>query len=354
MIEEATLADSVGVDFIGLGEHHRDDFAISAPEIVLAAIAARTSRIRLGTAVTVLCSDDPVRVFERFATLDALSNGRAEVILGRGSFTESFPLFGYELDDYEVLFEEKLELFAALLKGGAVTWSGTMRPPLENQRVCPPVGAARAASLGRRRRQPGVGGARRALRPAADARDHRRRPGPLPPLRGTLPARLRPARPARAADGRALPRPRRRDRRRSARGDSGPATRRSTTASAASAAGRPRPRDRFEAEIAEGALYVGSPETVARKIARTVRVLGAARFDMKYSSGTMAHAHSDDEHRALRHAGHPDGAGDAGAGGARLIRQPTASITGVHCARIGRKAACGLSKTDRPCSASSA
>src|SRR5438128_9517478 len=116
LIEEAVLANEVGVDAIGVGEHHRADFAVSAPEIVLAAIASRTKRIRLGSAVTVLSSDDPIRVFQRFSTIDAISNGRAEVILGRGSFTESFPLFGYPLDQYEMLFEEKLELYAAVLK----------------------------------------------------------------------------------------------------------------------------------------------------------------------------------------------------------------------------------------------
>src|SRR3954463_9749957 len=141
VIAEAELADSVGIDFIGVGEHHRPDFAISSPEVVLAAIAVLTRRIRLGSAVTVLSSDDPVRVYQRFTTLDAASNGRAEVILGRGSFTESFPLFGYPLDQYEVLFEEKLELFAALLEadrtGAPVTWRGTTRAPLAGQRVFP-------------------------------------------------------------------------------------------------------------------------------------------------------------------------------------------------------------------------
>jgi alkanesulfonate monooxygenase SsuD/methylene tetrahydromethanopterin reductase-like flavin-dependent oxidoreductase (luciferase family) len=115
VVDEAVLADRLGLDFFGVGEHHRDDFAISSPETVLAAIAARTERIRLGSAVTVLSSDDPIRVFQRFATVDAVSNGRAEVILGRGSFTESFPLFGYPLDRYEELFEEKLDLFTHLL-----------------------------------------------------------------------------------------------------------------------------------------------------------------------------------------------------------------------------------------------
>src|ERR1700704_4137478 len=125
VVDEAVLADQLGIDFIGVGEHHRPDLAISAPEVVLAAIAARTKHIKLGSAVTVLSTDDPVRVYERFATLDALSDGRAEIILGRGSFTESFPLFGYRLDDYDVLFEEKLQLFAELLKEGPVMWSGT-------------------------------------------------------------------------------------------------------------------------------------------------------------------------------------------------------------------------------------
>jgi probable LLM family oxidoreductase len=139
VIDEAVFADEMGIDFVGLGEHHRPDFAISSPEIVLAAIAARTKRIHLGSSVTVLSSDDPIRVFQRFSTLNAASNGRAEVILGRGSFTESFPLFGFDLSQYEALFEEKLDLFAALLKDEPVTWQGHLRPPLTNQRIYPPV-----------------------------------------------------------------------------------------------------------------------------------------------------------------------------------------------------------------------
>src|SRR6266516_1102742 len=127
LVEEATLADEVGVDFIGVGEHHRADFAVSSPEIVLAAIASRTRRIRLGSAVTVLSSDDPIRVFQRFSTLDAVSNGRAEVILGRGSFIESFPLFGFDLNQYEALFDEKLDLFATVLRQQPVTWRGRTR-----------------------------------------------------------------------------------------------------------------------------------------------------------------------------------------------------------------------------------
>src|ERR671916_2305911 len=143
VIAEAVLADRVGVDFFGVGEHHRPDFAISAPEVLLAAIAGRTERLRLGTAVTILSTDDPIRVYQRFSTLNAVSNGRAEVILGRGSFTESFPLFGYSLDDYNVLFEEKLAIFAAIRDadrtGQPVRWKGTVRPPLDGVRVYPPV-----------------------------------------------------------------------------------------------------------------------------------------------------------------------------------------------------------------------
>src|SRR6201996_6528784 len=137
VIDEGVLADQLGIDFIGLGEHHRADFAFSSPEVVLEAIAARTQKIKLGSAVTVLSSDDPIRVFQRFSTVDALSNGRAEVIVGRGSFTESFPLFGYDLSLYEELFEQKLDLFVALLRQDKVNWSGRLRPPLVDQGVYP-------------------------------------------------------------------------------------------------------------------------------------------------------------------------------------------------------------------------
>src|SRR5580698_9328103 len=139
IIEQAALADELGIEAFGVGEHHRPDFAISAPEVVLGAIAGRTTRILLGTAVTVLSTDDPVRVFERFSTLDAASSGRAEITLGRGSFTESFPLFGYDLSQYQELFEEKLDLFVALLRSNPVTWEGRLRPPLKDQGIYPPI-----------------------------------------------------------------------------------------------------------------------------------------------------------------------------------------------------------------------
>src|SRR5205807_10445741 len=137
VVEEAVFAEQVGVDFCGIGEHHTDDFPMPAADVVLAAIAARTTRVRVGSAVTVLSSDDPVRVFQRFSTLNAISGGRAEVLLARGSSIDSFPLFGYDLADYEELFEEKTNLFAELLKGGPVTWHGRTRPPLNHQDVVP-------------------------------------------------------------------------------------------------------------------------------------------------------------------------------------------------------------------------
>lgn len=143
VVKEAVLADKLGVDVIALGEHHREDFSISSPETVLAGIATRTKNIKLASGVTVLSSDDPVRVFERFATVDALSNGRAQVILGRGSFTESFPLFGYDMQNYETLFEEKVELFAEILKEEPVTWEGTVRASLDKADIFPKTESGR-------------------------------------------------------------------------------------------------------------------------------------------------------------------------------------------------------------------
>jgi probable LLM family oxidoreductase len=137
LIEEAELADQVGLDVFGVGEHHRYEYAVSAPAVVLAAMAARTKRIRLTSAVTVLSSDDPVRVFQQFATLDVLSGGRAEIMAGRGSFTESFPLFGYDLQDYDALFSEKLDLLLRLRDAERVTWSGRHRAGIDDLGVYP-------------------------------------------------------------------------------------------------------------------------------------------------------------------------------------------------------------------------
>jgi probable LLM family oxidoreductase len=292
VIEEAVLADRVGIDFFGVGEHHRADFAISSPETVLAAIAGRTSRIRLGSAVTVLSSDDPIRVFQRFSTVDAASNGRAEVILGRGSFTESFPLFGFDLRRYETLFEEKLDLFAALIAGGPVSWSGSTRPPLVDQRVFPSI------ERGTLKTWIGVGGS-----PESVVRAARYRMPLMLAIIGGDPKRFRPYvdlyQRAFAELGEAVPPigvhspgyvadtdeqareelfpdyKRMRD-----RIGGQPRTERG---------GPPMGRAEFEQEAERGSLYVGSPETVAAKIAATVKALDVSRFQMKYSAGPLPH-----------------------------------------------------------------
>lgn len=164
LLEEAQLADQVGLDLFAIGEHHRADFVVSAPAVALAAIAARTERIRLSSAVTVLSSDDPVRVFQEFAELDLISGGRAEIMAGRGSFIESYPLFGYDLDDYDELYAEKLDLLLAIRDGNPVSWSGKHRPRLREAEIYPrpvqeelpiwvavggtPMSVVRAATLG--------------------------------------------------------------------------------------------------------------------------------------------------------------------------------------------------------------
>ena len=225
----------------GVGEHHRDDFAISAPEIVLAA-DRRAAPIASSSAPPSPCSLATTRsaCYERFATLDAISNGRAEIILGRGSFTESFPLFGFDLADYEELFEEKLDLFAALRRrAGRSPGRAPPAPPLNGQHVYPQTRARPAADLGRRRRQPRVGRARGALRLAADARDHRRRPRAASRPTSTSTTGRSPSSAARAAGRRALARPRRRNRRGGARAALAALQGECATASAPSAAGRP-------------------------------------------------------------------------------------------------------------------
>jgi probable LLM family oxidoreductase len=288
VVEEAVLADDVGLDFFGLGEHHRPDFAVSAPEVVLAAIAARTSHIHVGSAVTVLSSDDPVRVFERFSALNALSNGRAEVILGRGSFIESFPLFGYKLEDYNELFEEKLDLFVALLDEQPVTWSGNTRPSLENQRVYPalegrlrtwvavggsPQSVVRAARHGLPLTLAIIGGQFARFRPFVDVyhqalSEFGKREQPL----------------AVHSPGHVS------DTDEQARDELWP-----HYAAMHARIGRergwpPMTREQFDTTCgSDGALFVGSPETVANKIVRAVDDLGLARFDLKYSAGTLPH-----------------------------------------------------------------
>ncbi len=290
VVEQATLADRLGVDAFGVGEHHRDDFAVTAPEVVLAAIASRTDRIKLGTAVTVLSSDDPIRVYERFATLDAVSNGRAEITLGRGSFTESFPLFGYDLADYERLFEDKLDLFAAVRAETRFSWQGTTRAPLEGAEVFPKTEAGRLTTW------IGVGGS-----PESVVRAARYGFGLMLAIIGGAPERFMPYADLyrRALDELGAPG--------LPIGVHSPGFVADTDEEAHEVLfpyfkaqrdriGRergwpPTTRDQFDEEVRSGAVFAGSPETVAAKIARTARTLGLDRFDLKYSNGAMPHEH---------------------------------------------------------------
>ncbi|MCW2506837.1 MAG: luciferase [Actinomycetia bacterium] len=289
VVEQGVLADQAGADFFGIGEHHTDDLPMPAADVVLGAIAARTTRIRLGSAVTVLGSDDPVRVFQRYSTLNAISGGRAEVILGRGSSTESFPLFGYDLADYEDLFEEKADLFAELLKGGPVTWQGKTRAPLHDQDVVPhtesgpfpawigvggsPHSVIRAARYGYSLMLAIIGGSPARFTPFSQLFHQalERFGQPPRPIGVHSPGHVA------ATDEQAreefwphyLEVLRHYSR---IRGFAVPT------------------KDSFAAEVGpHGALYVGSPETVAQKIAANLTALGASRFDLKYGMGGLSH-----------------------------------------------------------------
>jgi probable LLM family oxidoreductase len=289
LVEQGVHADQVGVDFFGIGEHHTNDFPLSAADVVLGAIAARTTRIRLGSAVTVLSSDDPVRVFQRYSTLDALSGGRAEVVLGRGSSIESFPLFGYDLADYEQLFEEKSALFAELLKGGPVTWEGKTRAPLHAQDVVPhtesgpfpvwigvggsPQSVIRAARYGFSLMLAIIGGSPSRFAPFSQLfREALESFG-----RDPLPVGVHSPGHIAATDEQAREEfwPRYLE----------------VIRNVSKTRGFAIPtKDSFLHEVgSHGALYVGSPETVAQKIARNLDVLGATRFDLKYGMGGLSH-----------------------------------------------------------------
>jgi probable LLM family oxidoreductase len=289
VVAEGVLADSVGIDVIGLGEHHRPDFAITAPDVVLAGIAGRTERIRLGTSVTVLSSDDPIRVFQRFATLDAVSDGRAEVTLGRGSFTESFPLFGLSLEDYEVLFSEKLDLFAQLLEERPVTWEGTVRPPLAGVEVYPrtarglaawvgvggtPESVVRAASYGLPLVVAVIGGSPEQFAPLVDlyhrALEHYGH--------GKRPVSMHSPGHVAATDE-------------LAREQMYPHQAAAFTKIGRERGWAPYTPAQFDANAGPtGSIFVGSPETVAQKIAWAIRTLGLSRFQLKYAVGTLPHA----------------------------------------------------------------
>jgi probable LLM family oxidoreductase len=296
LIEEVELADQVGLDVYGVGEHHRPDYAISAPAVVLAAAASRTSRIRVSSAVTVLSSDDPVRVFQSFATLDLISNGRAEIMAGRGSFIESFPLFGYNLDDYDKLFTEKLDLLLKLRDSEHVTWHGTMRAPLRGQGVYPrpiqnplpvwiavggtPQSVVRAAKLGLPMALAIIGGAPERFAPVVDLyRDTARQAGRDP---ATLPVSINShvfvADDSQEASDVFYP----------------------PYAEVMTRIGRergwpPLTRQQFEAgRTLRGALAVGSPQQVIDKILFQHEIFGHQRF-LAQVSGVVPHA------RMMRH-----------------------------------------------------
>lgn len=290
VVAQAELADQLGLACFGVGEHHRPDFAISAPEVLLAAIAARTSRIHLGSAVTVLSTDDPIRVFQRFSTLNAISNGRAEVIVGRGSFTESFPLFGFDLQHYHVLFEEKLDLFAALLENGPVQWEGRTRPALDVAGVYPPIeegrlttwigvggspeSVVRAARYNLPLTLAIIGGSAARFVPFADL--YRRALDEL----GLSPLPIAVHSPGHVAASDT-----------EAREELWPHYQAMFGRIGAERGWPPVTRAQFDREAGpDGALYVGAPDTVARKIAATIRTLGLSRFDLKYSNGALPHA----------------------------------------------------------------
>lgn len=289
LVDEGVLADEVGLDHFAIGEHHTDWMPLSAADVVLGAIAARTTRIRLGSGVTVISSDDPVRVYQRYATLDAVSQGRAEVILGRGSSTESFPLFGYDLGDYDRLFEEKVDLFARLLKEESVTWSGTTRASLAGLSVYPhtesgtiptwigvggsPESVVRTARHGFSLMLAIIGGPTARFAPFSEL------------FREALQKFGQPARPVgvhspghvAATDAEAV--------------EQFWPYYESTIRMVARQRGFRVPTfEQFMQDVGpEGALYVGSPETVARKIAATLRTLGATRFDLKYGMNGLPH-----------------------------------------------------------------
>jgi probable LLM family oxidoreductase len=288
VVDEAVLAEQSGLDVFGIGEHHRDDFAVSSPETVLAGIATRTERLRLASAVTVLSSDDPVRVFERFSTLDALSRGRAEVIMGRGSFTESFPLFGFDLANYQELFEEKLAMFVELRKQGPVTWEGTLTQSLHGVVVFPPVEKAplptwvavggspesviRAARHGLDLMLAIIGGPVDRFAPFVELYHRALEQLEQPTGRVGYHSFGHVA----ATDEEAIEQ------------YYGPYV------SSMSRIGRDRgwrrpTREAFLFELEHGSMVVGSPEKVARKIAAGVKALGASRFSMKVSTGPLTH-----------------------------------------------------------------
>ena len=281
IVEEAKLAESVGLDVFSVGEHYREGFVDSAGAVILAGIATATSRIRLGTAVTVLSTNDPVRLYNEFSTLDALSNGRAQMVLGRASQTQSFPLFGYDLADYEELFEEKLELFMKLQRESPVTWSGTVRPPLVDMTLHPVMRAGGIPTW------IGVGGS-----PASVVRAAQYGLPLMLAIIGGEPARFAGhvdlyfraleqfGQPVQPVGQHALGLVADTD---EEAAETWWQSWKPMVEMMAKERGFYAPtRERYQAELATGALFVGSPETVAQKIALMVRQLRISRFDLKY------------------------------------------------------------------------
>ena len=286
LVQQAQLADELGIYGINIGEHHRDDFAVSAPDTVLAGIATVTKNIVLGSGVTVLSSDDPVRVYQRFATVDALSNGRAEITAGRGSFTESFPLFGYNLNDYHILFEEKLELLVELLEEGPVTWSGQTRTALNNQEVFPkterghiplrvgvggsPESVIRAARLGASLALAIIGGDPARFAPFAQLYHQALSEygKPLLPISIHSPGHIA------DTDEQAIE-------------ELWPHYQTMFGRIGRERGWSPMSKEHYLNEVNFGSLYVGSPETVAQKMARAIKAVGAQRFDFKYTNGPI-------------------------------------------------------------------
>jgi probable LLM family oxidoreductase len=288
VVEQGVRADEVGIDFFGIGEHHTNDFPMPAGDVALAAIAARTARIHLGSAVIVLSSDDPVRVFQRYSTLNAISNGRAEVILGRGSSIESFPLFGYDLADYDRLFEEKTELFAELMKGGPVSWQGTTRAPLRDQDVVPHLESPFPVWVG-------VGGS-----PESVVRAARYGFSLMLAIIGGPPARFAPfsklfqralrefGQPDRPVGVHAPGHVAETDEQ--AQRESWPHWQETLTRVSRERGFRPPTEESFAYDVGpDGALYVGSPETVANKIVTNLELLAASRFDLKFGMPGLTH-----------------------------------------------------------------
>jgi len=287
-VEEAVLADAVGIDSFNIGEHYRPEFMDSAGHVILAAIASRTERIRLGTSVTVLSTQDPVRVYTDFATLDAVSNGRAQLVVGRGSLTESFPLFGFDLADYEALFEEKLELLTRLLRDQPVTWSGNFRSPLTDQRVSPPIPEGHIPTW------VGVGGSPQSVIRAARyglplmlaviGGNPNRFAQYVELYRRALEQYGQPALPIGLHSlGFVAPTDE------AAIDIQWPYWKEQFEWAARERGWRRPTYEQFQAEVIDGSMYVGSPETVANKIAAVARTLGLNRFDLAYAVGRVPH-----------------------------------------------------------------